>query len=53
MIGDPRVDTRVPGVRTPGAQQQPASLTLTAAVTNTSTAPVSGVLSCEVDGKTD
>src|SRR6185369_1118555 len=43
-IGDPQVDTRVHGVRTPGAQQDPASLRLTTVVTNTSTAPVSGVL---------
>ena len=52
-IGDPQVDTRVHGVRTPGAQQNPASLRLTTVVTNTSTDPVSGVLSCAVDGKTD
>ena len=50
-IGDPHVITRVPGVRVPGGVQGPANLTLTAEVTNTSGASVSGVLTCEVDGR--
>ena len=53
VIGDPHVVTRVPGVRVPGAQKDPALLTLSATITNTSAAPVSGVLSCSVDGRTD
>ena len=53
VIGDPRVVTRVPGVRVPEGAQPPAYLTVTAEVTNSSNTSVSGVLSCAVDGQTD
>ena len=53
VIGDPHVVTRVVSVRVPGGPQAPAHLTVTAEVTNTSGAPVSGALACAVDGRTD
>ncbi len=49
-LKNPHVVTLVPGVRKPAGDQEPAILKGSAELVNTSSAPVSGTLVCEVDG---
>ncbi|WP_295721144.1 glycoside hydrolase family 2 TIM barrel-domain containing protein [Mucilaginibacter sp.] len=50
-ITDEHVITLVPGVRLPEGAQQPAVIKVSAALSNPTTAPVSGTLSFELGGK--
>lgn len=51
-ITDEHIVTLVPGVRLPEGPQQPATIKVSAELNNTTTKPVSGTLSFELDGKT-
>ncbi|MGZ3847445.1 MAG: glycoside hydrolase family 2 protein, partial [Flavisolibacter sp.] len=52
-IINPHVVTLVPGIRKPNdGKQAPASIKLSAELTNTSNQPVNGVLEYQIDGKT-
>ncbi len=51
-ITDPHVVTLVPGVRMPEGDQKPATLQVSAQLSNPTAAAVSGVLSFVIDGKT-
>ena len=53
VIGPLHVVTSVPGVRVPGGQQAPASVTIRTPLENTSKVSVTGILEYAIAGKTE
>ncbi|MFD2825568.1 glycoside hydrolase family 2 TIM barrel-domain containing protein [Leeuwenhoekiella polynyae] len=51
-LKNPHIVTLVPGKRTPGTEQKPATIQVSAELQNTQATPISGTLQYELDGKT-
>ncbi|RXG18541.1 glycosyl hydrolase family 2 [Leeuwenhoekiella aestuarii] len=51
-LKNPHIVTLVPGKRTPGTEQKPATIQVSAELQNTKATPISGILQYELDGKT-